>query len=230
MISRVAKRSGLCLESLARRLILLLHHVEEIERRTNPLAILLVHRFLDDGAHSVAFHRRPQVAIETHLEKAISILDRARLGNDDQKSRIGQKEEIDDVEREAGADVQEDVVGVDTSNLVQKTRLLKILEIGRGQMAVRATDEPEVRDAGVHDDIFDRRDTAADEISETHLGRAETQRGVEIGSTEIGVDEDDTTTSSREADAQAARDEALSDASLAATDGGRGLMLSPTPV
>lgn len=119
------KPSGRCVETL--------HRLQQVEGSADTIFVLLVHCLFDDFASRARLQRTPQVPIEAHLEETVRVLDRARLGNHNKNSLLGEKKEIDDIEGDTCSDVEEDDVGIDLANSRKQARLLEVFQIGRGK-------------------------------------------------------------------------------------------------
>ena len=99
----------------------------------------LVAEHLGDGAHPPP---------EGRLDEAVGVLDGGRLGDQHQHPVVGDQEEVEGVGVGAGAEVEDDVVGVEGLDVAEQPELLGVAGLGRLEVVEGPGDQREVLHAG----------------------------------------------------------------------------------
>ena len=131
-----------------------------------PSRVLRVERRVHELAHLVGRRRRAQAPVERALDEAVAVLDRRRLGHDRQDRHVRQQEEVEDVVRGAGPEVDEHHVHVERPDLVHHPHLLQVLDVRGGEQVGGPADQRAGPGAGVsvRTSSIDR-DAALDEVA-----------------------------------------------------------------
>ncbi len=116
------------------------------------------------------------------------------------------------------ADIEQNVVCVDLADTVQQASFLKVLQVRGREVVVGPTDEPEIVDTSIDDDVVDAIYPFVDEVGQRSFGSRQSETGMEIRSAEIGVDHNDSLAALGKANAKTRRDQALSNAAFATAD------------
>ncbi len=140
--------------------------------------------------------------IEAHLQKTVGTFNGAWLRYRNEESDFSEEEKIHDVERDTGPNIQEDEIRLNLANPIQEARFLKILEICRRQKIVGATNQAQIGDTGVDDDIFNLVHPMMEEICQREVGRRNPKGRVEVRPSKVGIDDDHLLTSPSQADSQ----------------------------
>jgi hypothetical protein len=155
---------------------------------------------------------------DARLQEEVGVLDGRRLGGRHDDAGIGAEEEVEGVERAARAEVEDDVRGRELADLAEEPELAVVGEVGDEEDVLRALDEAEVPERGRDGRGLEGRHGPGQEVAEVRVGGLDPQQGVEVGSPEVGVDQDDLAVERGQMEAEIRRDEALARSALAAAN------------
>ena len=135
-----------------------------------------------------------------------------------EEGEVRDQEEVDDVEGGARAEIEKHDVDVERPHLVEHAHLLGVLDVGGAQEVGGPAHQAEARHRGLDQHVLDALDPALDEVAERALGRGQAEAGVQVRSTQVGVDEHDALAHPRELPAERSREQGLADPTLAPAD------------
>src|SRR5690606_28430718 len=139
-------------------------------------------------------------------------------GDQGDDPRVGDEEEIQDVEVTPRPQVENDQVGVQPLDGPHEAKLLLVQGIGRRDGVERAGDQAEILEARIDGDFLQALHPPQDEVRKRLLGMRDTEAGMQVCAPQVEVDQHHSPTPARELDAQAGGDERLADPPLASAD------------
>ena len=197
----------------------LLDEGDQLSCRAHAPAAAFSAEAQDRCAHVGAPRDEAERAVEGGLEEVLGVLDRRRLGRDDDQSAPREQEEVQDVVRGASAEVEQDVVDVETADVTEQHLLLAVLGIGHLEQGLVATHEPEVRHRGLDHQLRERGDLAGQEVRQGVPGPRDPEQRVEVRAAQIAIDHGAAAARPGDGGREARGDDGLADAALAAAHG-----------
>ena len=198
--------------------VVALHPRQQVGRRLDPERVLGIERRIEQLAHRLRRSHGAQPPVERALDEAIAVLDRRGLGHHRQDRDVRQQEEVEDVVRGPGPEVDQHHVDVERPHLVHHANLLQVLDVRRGQEVGGPADHAQPGRLRVREHLVDRRDPALDEVAERALRLRQPQARVEVRAAEVGVHQHDPASHARELPPDRGRQQGFADPALAAAD------------
>ena len=192
---------------------------QQVEGRADAARAPRVEGVVDDLPDPLVGRGRAQPAVERALDEAVAVLDRRGLGDHGQHREVGDQEEVDDVERGPGPEIEQHHVHVQGLDPVQDPHLLGVLDVGRAEKVGGSADEPQPRRPRVDQDLLDGVAPALDEVAQGVLGVREAQARVQVGPPEVGVHQHHPLAHPCELPPQGGGEDGLADSPLAAPHG-----------
>jgi hypothetical protein len=157
---------GLCLlfEQLGGGRVDRAHQRDQLPRGVQPSRPAVLVQLPDHRGHFGTARDLAQRAVEGDPDEVLRVLDRGRLGRDDDETPPGQQEEIEDVECAARAEIEHDVIDVETTDLANQHLLLAVRRVGHLEQRLIAAHEPEVGNRGLDHQVRQARHVAGQQM------------------------------------------------------------------
>ncbi|MEJ2188573.1 MAG: hypothetical protein P8Y93_03995 [Acidobacteriota bacterium] len=121
---------------------------DEVSGGSQVLRRNLRHHLLNRGANLGPGLRTFELSEVCGLEKMVGVFDRGGLGDHDQDASAGDQKEVENVESASGAEIDDDVIGVERTDVAQDLTLLAVIGVCHLEQRLRTADQPQVVDGG----------------------------------------------------------------------------------